>query len=291
MRTILPPQIFSALLGLALIGYRATADSSPPKLPADITINKDAGRGSLLIVPVKLESGEELPFVVDTGSSMTLFDTSLESKLGKRVGTMSLESWGKTKKQPLYAAPRLYLGGAPLMTGTNVSVMDFKGLSSGAGHPILGMLSSDCLKNYCIQLDFQTGRMRFLETNQVDAAKLGKAFPIVFRGRRPFINHVALVPGTSTNALIDSGFDMDGRVQPEVIQEPGTGRVRLPECVWDGDIYTNLTVGRGENANLLGLRFLARHLVTIDFPNRTLYLLRRSAGPLPAAPADSKPTE
>jgi hypothetical protein len=33
--------------------------------------------------------------------------------------------------------------------------------------------------------------------------------------------------------------------------------------------------------NLIGLGFLARHLVTFDFPNRTLYLKQTSVGPLP----------
>ena len=42
------------------------------------------------------------------------------------------------------------------------------------------------------------------------------------------------------------------------------------ECVWDGHTYTNLVIGRG--MNLVGLRFLARHLVTFDFPNKILYL-------------------
>jgi len=33
--------------------------------------------------------------------------------------------------------------------------------------------------------------------------------------------------------------------------------------------------------NLLGLRFLARHLVTLNFPGRTMWLRPESAGPLP----------
>ena len=31
----------------------------------------------------------------------------------------------------------------------------------------------------------------------------------------------------------------------------------------------------------IGLRFLARHLVTLDFPKHTMYLQRQSIGPLP----------
>jgi hypothetical protein len=34
-------------------------------------------------------------------------------------------------------------------------------------------------------------------------------------------------------------------------------------------------------SDAIGLNFLARHLVTFDFPNHTLYLQRQSIGPLP----------
>ncbi len=57
------------------------------ELPADVSMNKEAGRGNWLFVTLRLESGEELPFFVDTGMTLTLLDKSLEPKLGKRLGT------------------------------------------------------------------------------------------------------------------------------------------------------------------------------------------------------------
>lgn len=80
---------------------------------------------------------------------------------------------------------------------------------------------------------------------------------------------------------------MDGRFEPALIgadfQEKGGGGqdtdyTSIGECVWDTGNYTNLLIGRG--ANLIGLRFLARHLVTLDFPQRSLYLKQTSSGPL-----------
>jgi hypothetical protein len=59
------------------------------------------------------------------------------------------------------------------------------------------------------------------------------------------------------------------------------------ESVWDGQSFTNVIVREaasnvaGKGANVMGLRFLARHLVTFDFPNHRMYLLRQSVGPLP----------
>src|SRR5580765_1562062 len=70
-------------LGLLLLCSCATTPDPSPTLraakrPADVTMNQNAGRGRLIILPVRLETGEELPFMLDTGASGTCFDKSLE---------------------------------------------------------------------------------------------------------------------------------------------------------------------------------------------------------------------
>jgi hypothetical protein len=239
-----------------------------------MSINYGAGRGGLLIVPVRLEGGEELPFVLDTGSSFTCLDNSLEPKLGKRTGTASVQSWGVTRDLPVFAAPRLYLGGAPLITGDQVVSDDCKKMPSDSEHPIMGMLGIDCLRHYCFQLDFAAGKIRFLDPEHVNAVQFGKAFPITYVGGRPFVHHDGLVEGMGTNSLIDTGFDTDG-----VINELGPGTSYFEERVWGGQTYTNLLLRSG--GYVLGLRFLARHLVTLDFLDGTMYLRQQSIGPLP----------
>jgi hypothetical protein len=84
-------------------------------------------------------------------SSGTLVDTSLEPKLGKRLGTTTMHSWGTSRERPVYAAPRLYLGGVQLITEDHVASDDCKWMPSDSGQPIMGMLSIDCLRHYCIQ--------------------------------------------------------------------------------------------------------------------------------------------
>ncbi|HEY3932877.1 MAG TPA: retropepsin-like aspartic protease [Verrucomicrobiae bacterium] len=214
---------------------------------------------------LRLEDGEELPFMIDTGASGTIFDKSLEPKLGKRLGTETTAGWsGKGGKANLYAAPKLYLGNTRLITGSKVST----------GSAILGM---DCLKHYCIQFDFEAGKMHFLNPDQVNTAGLGKAYPLTFKWNVPFIHHVGLLGGSDTNLLIDMGCRTDGLAGKSEIH----GLVQfLPDCVWDGDTYSNLAVAAVGNANVLGLNFFARHLVTLDFPKRMMYLKQTSIGPL-----------
>jgi hypothetical protein len=237
-------------------------------------MNEGAGRGTFLTVPVRLQDGEELPFIVDTGSSGTLLDGSLEPKLGKRLGTLSMQSWGKTTEHPTFAAPPLFLGGVRIVTGTNIATFDFKALPSPVGRPIMGLLGIDCLKHYCIQFDFEAGKMRFLDPVRVNFSRLGKAFPITYDEGRPWVLHNGLVEGAGTNTLIDTGYETDG-----AIKELNFETTYVSERVWEGRRYTNLVLGNG--GYVLGLRFLARHLVTLDFPNGMMYLLHQSAGPLP----------
>ena len=261
-------------------------------LPAEVPINPEAGRGGWLEVTVRLEGGEELPFVVDTGTSGTFFDTSLEPKLGKPLGTTVFQSWGVKRTNNLYAAPKLYLGGVPLILPRPVAATDdFKHMTSGAGRPILGMLGYDCLRHYCIQLDFAAGKMRFLDSDHADKEEWGKTFPIVplnDKDGRPAVAE-NLFGGRGPHSLIDSGYLSDGWLMPRYFQ-PWTngavpaakGQARSPDGLFAGEKYLMVSLGREDvESDGIGLRFLARHLVTLDFPKNTMYLRRQSLGPRP----------
>jgi hypothetical protein len=256
---------------------------------ADVPINKDTGRRNLLFVTLRLESGEKLPFVVDTGASGTAFDKSLEPKLGKRLGQDVIAVWGVKSEIGIYAAPKLYLGGTPLMTDSNIATYDFKQLSSLAGRPIMGFLGMDCLWHYCVQLDFTAGRMRFLDAGHSNKKDWGRAFPLTDHGlgTRPYIQE-NLFGAKDSGSLIDSGYGNDGWLSPQLFQQwtnhaqpPTNGEARSPNAMLGGETYPHIHLDHPENAgNGIGLHFLARHLVTFDFPEQTMYLKRTSVGPL-----------
>jgi len=267
-------------------GGRMHQSDDIERFPADVTINDDAGRGGFLLVTLRLETGESLPFSVDTGSPITVVDKSFEPVLGKRLGTMPVQMAGHAQQESgCYAAPTLWLGDVPLQTGSNVWVYDFK--------QSMGILGMDCLRNYCIQLDLQSGTMRFLDSEHLNTAELGKAFPLTLsrtgpQGRfvRPVIQHVGLV-GDNTNLLVDTGCRIDGLTESGAMWSviwggllSPFGKGHLHSRVWDGSNYTNIKIAPVGEANVVGLRFLARHLVTLDFPGRTLYLKQSSVGPL-----------
>ena len=165
---------------LVLCSCTTQKSASPPpiraQLPPEVTLNEDAGRGGWLIVPVRLDDGQELSFLVDTGASGTLFDKSLAPLLHRLPGSVTLRLWGGREEAELYEAPRLYLGGVPLLTGRVVATHDFKQFSALAGRRIQGCLGMDCLGHYCIQLDFSAGKLRFLDDTQADRNSGAKLF-------------------------------------------------------------------------------------------------------------------
>jgi hypothetical protein len=207
-------------------------------------------------------------------------DKSIESKLGKRTGTGVGTGWGGTNKVDMYAAPKLYLGNTQLVTGKKVWTGG-PGATSGSG--TLGM---DCLKHYCLQLDFAKETIRFLNSDQVDSSALGKAYPVTLKGNLPYIHHSGLLGGPDSDLLVDLGCRVDGMAGTNVVK--GLAQF-LPVCTWDGETYSNLAIVAVGHANVLGLNFFARHLVTLDFPHRTLYLKQTNVGPL--AGNDSKRVE
>ena len=276
------PGKLGVCLSLLLLSSCATQRAARRQLPSDVSINRDAGRGGLVFVNLHLKSGEDLPFIVDTGSPGTLFDKSLAPKLGVRLplGTWTVPIAGEKQRSGVYWEPKLYLGSTRLKTGRLCAAVDFQRLSKEVGHPVMGILAMDCLKHYCIQLDFQAGKMRFLDSRSLDVQQLGK--PLRLRRSlysQLFTKHAGLAGGKEIRLVVDTGWNGDGSVENEAITRGASGRrVHLSECVWNGETYTDLNLGTG--ANILGLGFLARHLVTFDFLRHTMYLKQVSPGPL-----------
>jgi hypothetical protein len=286
-------------IGLALLCSCATtrhsADVIPAsERPAEVAMDQFAGRGSHLIVKLRLENGEEFPVFVDTGAPGSLLPKSLEPTLGKRLGTATISMLDSSKEvSHIYAAPKLYLGHTLLVTGSRI----------GTCRHSMGTLGMDCLRHYCIQLDFEARRLRFLDPEHLTAADFGQAFPLA-DSPCAMINHYGLFENKTSKVWIDTGCTLDGFVKPRVFKRevreweaptipefrngefngPAAGIAFFPKCVWDGQTYTGLFVGKGPN--LIGLRFLGRHVVTFNFPKGMMYLKRISDSTL--CPEDAR---
>jgi hypothetical protein len=199
-----------------------------------------------------------------------------------------------------YRAPKLYLGDVPLQTGGRIFTDD---LAAIAGRSVKGILGMDSLRHYCLQMDFAERRMRFLDPKAKPTDNLGTALPLTiifgvvfahadFFGAgkvyfRPDTGAIAGNDATLTPRLFRR--ELQKQKTMEQWQTPGSKGMRaaaFSKSVFGGQIYTNLIFTewnsgpwwkRGTDLNL---QFMARNLVTFNFPKRVMYLKQQSAGPL-----------
>jgi hypothetical protein len=287
----------SAAVAIFCLGSVENALSSA--LPGDIPLNKDAGRGGMVFVTIRLDDGTQLPFVLDTGCPTTCLDQSLESKLGKRLRTKTLWAFGARSQIGVYPAPGLYLGKTLLtQSGNGIVTYDCSQMSAAVGHPIMGILGMDILTNYCIQLDFNARKIRFLDYERARKSRWGDPCPLTYiqDGCPRIDDNIIGAPGVGS--LIDTGCSYDGWLIPQLFQQwtdstapPIAGQARAPTGILGGESYPGLRLrcvdpkllSTGDTHiqfNGLGLHFLARHVVTLDFPEQTLYLKRTSVDAL-----------
>ena len=287
------------LLGLLVLCSCATSPTGRYGLPRTIAFDEETGRGRLLIVTVRLESGEQLPFLFDTGTAITCLDQSLEPKLGRRLGPATVIHFGVKHEANLYNAPRLFVGNALLKSsGTNIATFDFRRTAPDGVLRFLGILGMDVLKNYCMEVDFDAHRLRFFKSKHAALRRWGKELPLTTLGDGCVALMDNFLGATNPASIIDTGFNYDGWLTPDCFHQWANQPPR-----WDygqnsfyygalgGEVYMSLNLREidkrsvtSEDPHLringIGLRFLARHLVTFDFPRHRMYLKRTCIGPL-----------
>ena len=193
-------------------------DSIRPPLPAETSLNKGAGRGDVIYLTLRLESGEELLFLADTGAPFTLLDKSLEPKLGRRSGTTIVGWLGGKGRGGVYRAPKLYLDRTELLTAPWVLTLDLTPLPLLPGRPVRGILGMDCLRHYCVHLDFESGKMRFLDPDHPGIEDPGKAFPLKISFGSVFTPE-NLVGVKGEKSEIDTGCNFDGTLKPKLLRQ------------------------------------------------------------------------
>ncbi len=282
----------------------AAADTSHLELPVELTIDEAGLAEGPILVNLHLEGGEELPFQVDTASGRTYLDETLAPKLGRRAGSrrarFSFDNRQKTEQ--IYPAPRLFAGNIRLLMGPRVSTLPMANRSP----PQKGILGMDCLQYYCVQVDCTARKLRFLDPDDLDTQGLGPSFPITFetsgisafdadlfgRGKMRFVLDTGCsgpFDGMLSTKLFEWLVREHPPIGPDLVMTVADGRSasgnafsRLEMC---GQPYTDLKFFMGDFParrlrGLIGMRFLARHLATFNFPKQTLYLKRISSAPL-----------
>jgi len=281
------------LLAACFFLVASACSSLPPgaggvaEKPGVASINAGAGRGEALYITLRGPQGEPWKFIVDTGAPDTMLDRSLEPLLGPVLGTEQAH-YGYFGVRPVkvFAAPRFALGGAPIRTGERVRTDDFAVLFPR--RHVKGILGMDCLRHYVLQIDFGGGKLRLLDPARPPGGTLGQPYRLHSEGGAVYLEGDLFGIGRHT-FRVDTGCTIDAVLERPLFDQVLAGKQPLQtrsfpspagrpivECVFALGTFDGRTHGRlvvdGAGDNLLGLRFLARHGVTFDFPRQTLYL-------------------
>ncbi len=246
-----------------------------------------AKKGDHVIVPVTID-GHEYSFVVDTGCTKCVVDTSLRSQLRETDRTLTVDG----KKLDLYELPELQLGKIRIPADTEASCHDLAWFRLAFGKDVQGLLGMNVLNAHVVRIDFDAGKLTILKKAVGEPADA--EFPLSYSaGDIPMIE-TKFLTGEVRNFKIDLGMDNVGHLESKLFDKLlKNGGLRdaemsvqltihgfefrraafFPRSRVGGFQYKSLKVIEGAQ-NLLGLGFLSKFDVTFDFPNDCLYLRR-----------------
>ena len=288
------------LLVLAVDLQRALPGNEDPNVIEEFAL---APRGMLPVVPVTIE-GKEYTFYVDTGSTYNVFDPSIihlftrapEKDVGRPPNQVAVyECRGGT-----IGSSRIEL--APLAVQ-----FDLDYVRRYSKTDIRGLVGMNTLRKMRLQLDFDSGHLRFLKSARnvggtrldfaYDAARLPTLeMNIAGAGEVPFLvdtGNCGVEFGDLTEKLFDrliqsKKFEYQSGVFLDLLflnqMEPRLGRLSSQTCgilQWKDGLYSEGTV------NSVGLGFLSQYVATFNFPNSTLHLAPRDGRAAPRVANES----
>jgi hypothetical protein len=260
------------------------ADDDPNVLESFVV----AGNGDFLTLPVEI-AGHEHRFIVDTGSSKNLFDATLEPTLRPTAERTPVNGKGK---YVVFDGSSATVGRSRFSVSGKAVCIDLAPTRKGLGCSFDGALGMPFLRDKIVQINFDAGCLSFLKTSD---GIHGETISLTGDGREPTIR-VDLPDIRSVPFLIDTGNKTfcNGALRPSTLNQ--LLRARHATAV-DTIVTRNVDAERSERVvvldslsvggfrheaqafgedsrNILGLGYLSRYIVTLDFPGRRMILAR-----------------
>lgn len=294
MRPLIPgcrqrhhPALLLLPVAALICGLFAAASARGAAPIGEFAIGRD---GRFIVLPVEV-AGQKISCLVDTGASLSAFDVSLKAFLGERRGHKLLKTPAGHVRRETFDWPAVRLGGQPLLSEQPVICLDLTEMRQATNVEIYCVVGTDILRNCRLQIDFDTGRLKFLASLPSDRRELGEsiAMPISEGGTPQIAGRIGsdqnvrfvIDTGAQGNSLEAALFDELAREQSI---EPGRAFTSLTiagELRGQRGKLDSLTIGpftqRGLrvsriNLNSIGLRYFSRYQATFDFPGEKLYL-------------------
>jgi predicted aspartyl protease len=294
MRKILIEIIIIIILSSLFCGCQSVPSetTTTPELLAEFEFS---GGTKHILLPVEFER-EKYQFVLDTGSTDTVFDDSFKDKFGKRfLWPLKVKGpEGKISKVEYFNSPDqdAYIGHLKLNVDNLKKVQNLDFLTGN----IQGIIGMEFLKKYVVQIDYDNKKVKFFRSISSFKAQKnkhpdwGEPVPLHTKFLMPNVRFVKgnISDNMHDNFLVDTGWHSPDSLNSKIFDKVYSQN--LSKIKSSSNIATNynsltivgkFSVGSYEYTNnvfrksdksVLGRSFLSRHLVTFDFPNNVMYL-------------------
>lgn len=285
--------------GCAAVGDRPRAEAEASVLVAyPIVFNNPP---SVIVVPVTVQ-GREYPFIIDTGASVTVYDTTFRPMLGKPV-EMQVAGMGAGKTRlAMYRAPEASLGELSLPADGLVAAADLATVRDAvrqvSGQEVYGIIGMDFLKDYVLRIDFASKQLEVLKSEPSCGGDWGERFEIEYQREGVPAITATVSDGIEARFLVDTGDAGTGDLESQLFDRLcANGAIAITGTVQcaTGSGYRQTPEGRLDRLALgpfrhdglrlfkshwngLGLGYLSHYTVTFDFPQGAIYL-KPSAAP------------
>src|SRR5690349_14228507 len=265
---------------------------------------------SLIFMQATLNGSQPLWMILDTGSSVTVFDESVSKTLGLRFngeGNVYGPGQGAAQKLAFASHAALRLAGAELDDQT-VATMPLDWFSRELGRTTDGLLGSNIIRNYVVEIDYANQVLRLLDPATYSYSEPGQRLPLQFIWDNiPSVRaEVVGQDGTAITGifLIDSGATTAiwltkafSEAHPEFLSIPETIEVRnvvavggalstrlgrVPAVRLGGFVVANPSAQFSQNssgifatpglAGTIGAQMLRRFKVVLDYPHMEMIL-------------------
>jgi len=246
--------------------------------------------GDQIILPVRFKD-RDLWFLLDTGSSFTIFDSSFKYDLGAIEGKARVNTPRNVVNAEVYKAPDAFLGTLNLKSGAGVICLDMQQAGYAEGKKISGIIGMNFLRKFMVHIDFDVDTITFYESTEGERLRWGQPCDISYDvGGLAHIRAMVFLD-IPVDFMLDTGHSGTGSLEQgvfrQILSQKKAKTIEATFATMGGIIkerearINDLTIGPLHyrdlifselDSSILGLQFLARHRVIFDFPNRRLYL-------------------
>jgi len=291
--SILGSGVVTWLVACTIVARSVAAEGTPP---TPVLVSRIATDGDFVTLPVRLD-GQELLFMVDTGSTTTAFDTSFRNRLAP-AGEAERRKVARDEE-----ASELYMPPSMTVTGTDSGAIPFPGdcpvvcrdlaeARKVSNSPIQGVIGMDFLAAYALELNLVDGRICLY----ADAGSAKKSWGDVQISMSIPLQHPCLEIQSANVfywALIDTGALLSLNLEHEAYayllpkrqitqlmfrfpvgdswKTGATDEGWLREVKVGPFRHRNISINR-DFVSLLGLYYWRRYHCVFDFPEKTIYL-------------------